>query len=197
MVKRAATMRHGGGHKAVFWLMALWAVFFAAALAHAGELRLENLVVSNHEGRVRVRFGLDLIDPDSLAGYFSQGGRARLDCRAVLSARRDYVWNRELAQAVFSSQLFREPDNGGYRLTLPDRAEPLSGADPGALVKQGYGEILLDLGPWQALDRGQDYVLGLSVRLVRDDLSVVTRNLLFFWPFNLTPPLRYQLDFSY
>jgi hypothetical protein len=72
-----------------------------------------------------------------------------------------------------------------------------SGTNLADVLRQAFGEVALDLGPWDVLKRGESYVLVLGISLLRGDVSAFWRNTLFFWSFEVIPKVRYRLDFTY
>lgn len=179
------------------WRLALAfvAVGWLVSMAQAQELHLANLVLNNFEGKIRVRFGVEPSNPDQIRQILDGGERLALRCRASLSAKRDYLWNRELAAASLESDL-RRLRGGDFAVTLPGQG-PMVDKDLTALFRKAWNEILIDLGPWDRLERGQTYVLSLQLSLVRPDVSPWLSRGLFFLSFDAAQPVSYQLDFTY
>ena len=69
--------------------------------------------------------------------------------------------------------------------------------DLATLFRKAWGEILLDLGPWDRLKRKQSYSVALQLTLGRTDISPWVSRSLFFWSFDAAPSVSYQLDFTY
>jgi hypothetical protein len=176
-------------------VLALVAVGWVVSMAQAQELHLANLVLNNFEGKIRVRFGVEPSNADQIRQLLDNGERLALRCRASLSAKRDYLWNRELTAASFESDL-RRLRGGDFAVTLPGQG-PMVDKDLTALFRKAWNEILIDLGPWEHLERGQTYVLSLHLSLVRPDVSQWLSRGLFFLSFDAAPPVSYQLDFTY
>jgi len=176
-------------------VLAIFAVGVLVSMAQAQELHLANLVLNNFEGKIRVRFGVEPTSPDQIRQILDGGDRLALRCRASLSAKRDYLWNRELAAATFESDL-RRLRGGDFAVTLPGQG-PMVDKDLGVLFHKAWSEILIDLGPWDRLERGKTYVLSLQLALVRPDVSPWVSRSLFLLSFDAAPPVSYQLDFTY
>ena len=180
----------------------VWMLFLAlvamdglGAVAHAQELHLANLVLNNFEGKIRVRFGVEPSGTERLRQTLDNGERLVLRCRAKLGVKRDYLWNQELATASYESEL-RRLRGGDYAVTLPGQG-PMVDKDLAALFRKAWNEILIDLGPWERLERGLTYVLSLELVLNRPDVSPWLSRGLFFMSFDAAPPISYQLDFTY
>lgn len=179
-------------------LLAVWPGRVAAA-----SLDLSNLVLNNHDGRIQVRFGLNIPDLTPLHAALAEGGILALRMEARLSAKSDYLWDRQVAETTRLTVLRKagaefvvEPAPNGR----PGQGAPTpiaSGPVLEEVLHRAFGETSLDLGPWDILNRGQAYVLSLGIGLGRGDVSAFWRNALFFWSFDVIPKARYRLDFTY
>lgn len=181
----------------VAWLvvLALFLVDGVVSLAHAQELHLANLVLNNFEGTIRVRFGVEATGVDRIRQVLDAGETLALRCKAKLSIKRDYLWNRGIGSAHFDSRL-RRLKNGDFVVDIPGQG-PMVDKDLAALFRKAWGEILLDLGPWDRLKRGQPYSVSLELTLARTDVSPWLSKGLFFWSFDAAPAVSYELDFTY
>jgi hypothetical protein len=165
--------------------------------AHAERIGLSNLVVDNQEGRIKVRFGVDIKDVEAVSQALEKGEVLALQCRATLSRKRDYLWDTEGVSAETTSRLVLQ-DGGPYEISYPDGLrEHYRGRDLALVMKEAWGAMNLDLGDWNTLARGNVYTLTLDIRLKRLDIASWTKGLLFFWNFDAVSPASYQLDFSY
>lgn len=165
--------------------------------AHAQRIGLSNLVVDNQEGRVKVRYGVDIKAVDAVREALQAGDTLALECKAKLSRKRDYAWNTQVAEAETISRLTLH-EGGPFEIHLPvGRQERYRGRDLALVMKEAWGAMTLDLGSWESLERGGSYSLTLEIRMVRQDVSAWLKGALFFWNFDAVPPVKYQLDFSY
>ncbi len=89
------------------------------------------------------------------------------------------------------------PSAGTSQTASGNNLQAVSGDDLADVLRRAFGEITIDLGPWDILERGEAYVLTLGIELGRADVSAFVRNALFFWSFDVVPPARYRLDFTY
>jgi hypothetical protein len=175
--------------------VALAVLLVTAGTACAQELLLSNLVLNNFEGKIRVRFGVEPTNVERIRQALLEGERLALVCRARLSTKRDYIWNKEVSSARYESVVHRLK-GGDFAVSLPGQGS-MADRNLAALFRKAWNEILIDLGPWDRLERGQTYVVGLELSLVRLDVSPWLKKGLFFWPFDAAPPVSYQLDFTY
>ena len=175
--------------------VALAVLLVTAGTACAQELLLSNLVLNNFEGKIRVRFGVEPTNVERIRQALLEGERLALVCRARLSTKRDYIWNKEVSSARYESVVHRLK-GGDFAVSLPGQGS-MADRNLAALFRKAWNEILIDLGPWDRLERGQTYVVGLELSLVRLDVSPWLKQGLFFWPFDAAPSVSYQLDFTY
>ena len=192
---RLGTMTRRRFAACLVWALAGVLCCGAYAPASAQELLLTNLVLNNYEGRIRVRFGIEPTGLERIVQALDAGERLHLRCRARLSLKRDYVWNQSVSAASWEGEL-RRIKTGDYVAALPGQGSAAD-KDLGSLFRKHLSEILIDLGPWDRLERGVTYVLSLDLSLTRPDVSPWLKNGLFFWSFDAARPVSYQLDFTY
>jgi len=183
-------------HAALLFFLTL---FLCLAVPAAGQsIALSNLVLDNHEGRITVRFGVDIKDVDAVKAALADGQTLVLDCRATLSLKRDYAWNRSVAKAGLKSTFTSSPEGGLYEIGIPAmRHERYRGRDAALVMKEAWGDISMDLGAWSLLGRGNEYALTLDIHLLRQNVPTWVKGTLFFWDFDTVPAGKFQLDFSY
>jgi len=178
--------------------LSLAAVFAWRAQGFAQSIKLSNLVVDNQAGRIKVRFGVEVAATQEVEEALHNGQVLALQCRATLSRGRDYLWDVKVAQTQTVSRLILSDNGEAYEIIHPGgREENFRGRDLGVVMREAWGAMDLDLGPWDSLSRGNVYVLSLDVRLLRQDVSTWLKNALFFWSFDTIPPAEYKLEFSY
>jgi hypothetical protein len=181
----------------LFALLFGFGLLACAGDAFAQRITLTNLVVDNQEGRIKVRYGLDIKAEAAVNEALMRGEVLALECKASLSRKRDYVWNTSVARAEMDSELVLR-DGGPYQIILPSkRQEHYRGRDVALLMREAWGTLSMDLGAWSSLERGFVYSLSLEIRLVRREVPEWVKNTVFFWNFDVVPPVKYQLDFSY
>lgn len=182
---------------ALVWVL-LACLGLCAGEVRAQSLALSNLVVDNQSGRVTVRFGVEIKDVEALRAALAEHRVLDLACKAQLLRKRDYAWNREISQDRKGWILAVENDGKTYVLSQEDgRGERLRGHDLKVLLRQAWGDLAVDLGPWSLLSRGENYAVILELRLLRQDVSDWAKTTLFFWSFDAAQAAKYQLDFSY
>jgi hypothetical protein len=175
----------------------------------AASLDLSNLVLNNHDGKIQVRFGLSIPDLAPLYAALAEGGVLALHLEATLSRKVEYLWDRQVAEAGRMAVVRKKGDEYLVEPSPSPRGGPPSEAPAGSgsplacgpvlaeVLRRAFGEIAMDLGSWDLLERGEAYVLVLTIGLGRADVSAFMRNALFFWSFDVIPKTRYRLDFTY
>ena len=185
-------------HRHAAFFIFLTVLLCLARPAAAQSIALSNLVVDNQEGRIKVRFGVDIKNLDAVKDALADGQTLLLECRATLSLKREYAWNKDVAKAELKS-VFSMPSTGGsYEIVLPAKhQERFRSRDASLVMKEAWSELAMDLGAWNLLAKGNDYALMLEIRLLRQNVPTWVKGTLFFWNFDAVPAGKYQLDFSY
>ena len=175
---------------------ALTLVLWASA-ACAQSLVLSNLVVDNKAGSLTARFGVSMDDAAELTDSLQSGATLALTCKARLSRKSGMFGSPDIAAAEITSRLKYDSLTKEYSLALPGREGPLKNVGLHDLLRTGWGELTLDLGPWRMLERDRDYTLTLDLRLYQTDIPNWFRRTLFFWAWDVAPSATYQLHFKY
>lgn len=168
-----------------------------AVPALAEELELNGLVLDNEAGNIFVRFGVRVTGYAALAEELDAGSSVALTCEASVHRHRSLWTDKRLAEARFTSLLSKDMLADEYVLTLPGQDAPLRGKHLPTLLREAWGSLAMDLGPWKGLPQGNDYRLGLTISMDRTDVPVWLRYVVFFWSFDVYPPVSYQLEFTY
>jgi len=165
--------------------------------AFAQSIGISNLAVDNQEGRIKVRFGVELAATEAVEQALRRGQVLALRSRARLARKRDYIWDSAVVETESVSGL-RLLDGGTYEIIHPGgRNENYRGRDLAVVMREAWGAMGLDLGAWDTLTRDNVYVLSLDISLLRQDISSWLKNALFFWNFDAVSPAEYKLEFSY
>jgi hypothetical protein len=161
------------------------------------EIILKNLVLDNVGGTIQLRFGIEMNNLAQLKEYLSEGTTVRLSCLAELQRKRllwkdDTVLARKLAFDVKNNPLTQQytmHNLASGRTRQSDTVE--------SLIQEAWSRLIMDLGNWAALPRGNEYALELSVRMIRADVPGWLKKALFFWSWNIGNEQQYRLNFSY
>jgi len=173
-------------------VLVLW-----TAVAAAQSLVLSNLVVDNQAGSLMARFGVAVDGVAEITDALQHGTTLGLTCKARLTSRSGLFGSPQLAAAEMTSRLKYDALSKEYSLTLPRREAPLKNTRLDELLRAGWGELTLDMGSWQLLERGRGYTLSLDIRLHQTDIPNWFKRNLFFWSWDVAPSTSYQLHFEY
>jgi hypothetical protein len=177
-------------------VLATTLVLWASAAA-AQSLVLSNLVVDNQAGNLMARFGVAVDGVAELTESLQNGVTLGLTCKAKLSKNSGLFGSPQVAATEVTSRLKYDALTKEYALVLPGREAPLKNAGLQDLLRAGWGEMTLDMGPWRMLERGQEYTLALDIRLHQADIPNWFKRTLFFWSWDVAPSATYQLHFKY
>ena len=179
----------------VLFALALALVFAAPALA--GEMELDGLVLDNEAGDITVRFGVRVSGLYELAQELDAGTTVVLKCKAAVRRRSSFWPDKTLAGGELVSVLTKDHLADEYVLSLPGEETPRRGKLLPVLLGEAWGGLSMALGPWKELAPGNDYHLDLNISMDRTDVPVWLRYVVFFWSFDVCPPVGYKLEFSY
>ncbi len=178
------------------WL-ALLACLLAPAPAQAQRLILDKLVLDNRSGNVAARFSMHIDDLSRVEAEIVDGAELGLMARVTLSRRRTAWMDATLAEREMATLIGYDPLSKEFHVSPPDGGKSAKGKDLGELLGRFWTDAILELAPWDGLERGNDYVLDLEMRLARKDVPGWIRTTLFFWSWDVIGATTYRLDFSY
>ncbi len=160
-------------------------------------MALSNLVVDNKAGSLTARFGVALDSVAELTESLQNGATLSLTCKARLGKKGGLFGSPQVAAAENASRLKYDALTKEYSLQLPGREAPLKNASLSDLLRAGWSELALDLGPWNMLERDKEYTLTLDIRLHQTEIPNWFKRTLFFWSWDVAPSATYQLHFKY
>lgn len=182
---------------AVLPLLALLFALWMPAPAQAQHIVLSDLVLDNHAGNVMVRFSLALDDEREIEQVLIDGARLALVCRASLSDASGLLFDSTVTEARYVNRLSYDSLSKEFYLERSGGDPPVRGRDLASLLKEYWSVIEIDLGAFEALERGNDYALDLDVELKYDDVPKWLRRTLFFWSWSVAPSASYRMEFEY
>lgn len=182
----------------------MWAMLFmlahlmvvAVAPAGAQQLMLGDFILDNQAGNIMVRFSLHVEEVDELALILDEGAKLALESHAYLKQEK-FLYNATVSEREYNSILSMDALTREYVLDRPDMEQPLRGKELADVLEQGWGRITMDMGPFDTLDRGNDYTLELEVSLKYHDVPSWLKTSLFFWSWNAAPSASYSMDLEY
>jgi hypothetical protein len=174
--------------------------FLLAFLPHrafADAIALKNMVMDNQAGTISARFGINLNSRQKVIDALENGINLKLECDAVLYKHKRLWPDSKVGKAHYIDRLFYDSLSSEFVLEQPGVPNPIRGKNLENILKRGWDTIVLDLGPWNQLERGVHYQLILKVKLDQDEVPAWLKYTLFFWSWNVVPTATYQLDFVY
>lgn len=176
-------------------LLLLAAMLLCPVPSSAQLLSLNNLVLDNQSGRIHLRFGLGLAELEQVRGVLQEGVDLWMFGTARLIAKRMILPNQVLSEVQVEHVLEWNPLAQVFELTLPQKEHLMKNKDLQQLIDIHWREISMDMGEWSMLTPEQTYHLELEISLDRRDIPVWMRRVLFFWSWEVIPPIRYELEF--
>ncbi|WP_320006698.1 DUF4390 domain-containing protein [Maridesulfovibrio sp.] len=182
------------------WMGILVCLFLLTVLppaAQASSLKLKNMVLDNQAGSIMARFGIELSADAQVEEALQNGIKLKLICKASLFEHKSIWLDSEVAGKIYSNKLYFDSLSKQFVLEKQGSDKILKNKNLTILLREEWKNIILDLGPWSTLRRGERYNLRLKVQLDRTEIPVWLKNTLFFWSWDIIPAATYQLDFTY
>ncbi|WP_187170519.1 DUF4390 domain-containing protein [Salidesulfovibrio onnuriiensis] len=176
-------------------------LFLALALfplpCGAQTLNLVHTSVARDGDALTARFGIRLGGVDEVAASLRNGVPLRLTCEARLSRDRkcwfgELLGNREMDNLISYDSLQKE-----FVLHPGGESRELRGPELAPLLEERWAEMILPLGKWDLLRRGESYSLQVKVALNRTEVPDWVSRALFFWDWGDGPSTSYKLDFRF
>ncbi|MDC0336147.1 DUF4390 domain-containing protein [Pseudodesulfovibrio sp.] len=178
-------------------LIAALAVLIFTAVAHAQTLSLMAPAIANVNGALTARFGVTVVELPILKGELEDGAELILRCDIELSEVIDYWLNNGIAETAFESTLKYESLTKEFVMTLPGRNTPLKNTSLESLLREGWGTIEATLGPWNMLERGQEYSLSLNTTMNEVGAPEGVSRFIYFWSWDAGADTTFLLNFTY
>ena len=169
----------------------------SGSFAHAQTLQLKDLVIDNQAGMFMTRFGLDIAEQEHVLEVLNGGVSVQLICKAALIQHSSYWSDTTVLEKTITNTIQFDTLNNQFVLQLSDNGKKLSSNSLKELIHKGWNNINLELGPWSALEQGNEYTLNLHISLEQTDIPNWFERTLVFWSWDVAPSTSYQLDFSY
>ncbi|WP_419781711.1 DUF4390 domain-containing protein [Maridesulfovibrio sp.] len=172
-------------------------IFFLPPTVQASSLKLKNMVLDNQAGSIMARFGIELNADTQVEEALLDGIKLKLICKASLFEHKSMWMDSEVAGKTYSNKLYFDSLSKQFVLEKQGSEKIIKNKSLSILLREEWNSIILDLGPWSTLQRGERYNLRLKVQLDRTEVPAWLKNTLFFWSWDIIPAATYQLDFTY
>ncbi|XPV76299.1 MAG: DUF4390 domain-containing protein [Desulfovibrio sp.] len=177
--------------------MMIFSLIFSGGIAHAQTLVLKDLVIDSHAGMFMARFGVGIAGQEHVLEVLNGGVSVQLNCDAQL-VKRSTFWNDStVLEKSIKNTIHFDSLNKEFVLTMSEGGKTIRSSSLKKLVEEGWSTINMELGPWSALDQGEEYSLKLIISLEQTDIPGWFERTLVFWSWDVAPSTSYQLDFSY
>ena len=170
---------------------------FSTAAAKDNSIYLKNLVLDNQAGKIMLRFGLELQGEAKAKEALENGLSLRLECETELYMHKSLWYDHKLAEKVYSNKIYYDSLSKEFILEQTGKKNNLKNKNLPLLLREGWKNIVMCLGPWSSLERGKRYKLKLNVHVNQANIPKWLKKTFFFWSWSITPPETYQLDFVY
>jgi len=178
-------------------LLAALSVIIFAGVALAQTLSLMTPAIANENGILTARFGVTVVEKPILKGELEDGAELVLKCKIDLYAVSDYWLDSTVSSASFESVLKYESLTKEFSMVLPGRDTPLKNKDLEALLQEGWSIIEARLGPWDMLERGQQYSLSLQTTMNEVGAPEGFSRFIYFWSWDAGADNTFQLNFTF
>lgn len=153
--------------------------------------------MDNVKDKIQIRFGIEIEKMDKLRSYLEEGGALRLRCQAKLLMKKNMWWDEELRVNELIFELNYNPLTREYLLHEVSQNKKVNSKSLSFLLKNKWGNLVLNLGSWKTLPKGKNYALELFVSLERTDVPIWLKKALFFWSWSIAPSKKFRMNFSY
>ncbi|GEM_PF-701617 len=183
----------------------LYGVFFAlfaafilfAGPARAQTLNLAHTAVARDGDVLTARFGITLGGAEEIAESLRNGIPLQLIGTASLYRARRLWVNQLLGSGEYMNQLSYDSLKKEYVVQPSGKGQELRGPELEPLLEKLWAEIVMPLGKWKLLQRGDSYSLKVHVALDRTQVPGWVSRALFFWDWEDGASTSYQLDFRF
>ena len=168
--------------------------FLLLASSFSQEFYLNNLILDNINGKIQIRFSLDIGNSDKLISYLKEGIILKLNCKAQLREDRRFWKDRLIYVKKKEFKISFNPLTKEYIISsgknFSERDKNLD-----QLFKRVWEKLIIDLGSWQNLKKNKKYIFQLSLKMVRSDIPKWMKRILFFINWDVISEKEYRIKF--
>ena len=190
-----------------FRLLPLW-IFLGLPLGFAGpniepaeaspaSLVLDDVVLDNRDGRVKLGCGVRVEDETSIREALADGMDLEMVCTGTLSRVRTAMWDETLGVQRFKAELKGDLLNRQVILSQEGRRKVFSETALAEELNRAWARLNFDLGPWSLIDRQERYVVRINVTLKKTEIPAWVRVPLFFWSWDVVPEADYRMEIGH
>ncbi|MFV0423881.1 DUF4390 domain-containing protein [Oleidesulfovibrio sp.] len=185
----------------VVWLCAIFPATSVAQTAASAEqqlqLRLDNFLLDTLDDKLELRFGVSISDLEALKQILRDGAVVNLTSSASLSPKSTIIPRGALVEIEGLSSLQMDPLTREFILSEPDRDIPNRNKSLKQLLDSTWLNMSLPLCNLSKLSHDSEYVVDLAIKLEHADVPPWLTKTLFFWSWDVTPPINYSMTFTF
>ena len=163
----------------------------------AQQLELDSFVLDTVDDKLVLRFGVSVSDLEMLKRDLREGSAINLTSTVSLSRRSSFIPRGSLVSIEGLSTLQMDPLTREFILTEPDRKAPNRNKSLKALLDSTWSRMVLPLCRLNTLEHDREYVVALDVTLRHADVPPWLSKTLFFWSWDVAPPISYSMTFTF
>lgn len=136
-------------------------------------------------------------DKPIFKGELEDGAELVLKCDVSLEEVSNYWINNKIAAAEFVSVVKFDALTKEFVMTVPSRSTTLRSRNLDTILESGWGTIEVGLGPWAALERGQQYSLSINTTMIEAGAPEGLSRFIYFWSWDAGTDTTFILNFTY
>lgn len=175
------------------WLLTTW----ASGARADGFAMLTDMGVDNRDGSASIGFNISFDDEAPLLDALQSGGEFEVSCEAELYRHRPALWNVSMGKAVYSCRVAGNPmarecvvrdERGRHTFAFDTVRDDLN---------HFWTGLSLPLAPWERIERNNLYLVRMTFKILRTNMSQWVSTPLFFVNWDLVPETVYEVTFEY
>ncbi len=177
-----------------FVIFVIISFFLLLSSSFSQEFYLNNLILDNINGKIQIRFSLDIENSKKLISYLRNGIILKLNCKAQLREERKFWRDKLIYVKEKEFKILFNPLTKEYIISsgknFSERDKNLD-----RLFKRVWEKLVINLGNWKSLKKHKKYIFQLSLRMARSDIPKWVKKILFFINWDVISEKEYRIKF--
>ncbi len=169
-------------------------LFCCFSLGYSQEFYLNNLILDNINGKIQIRFSLDITKTNKLISYLKNGVSLRLKCKVELRREKKLWWDSTVYSRQKMFTLSYNPLTKDFiissGLSFSERDRDLK-----SLFDRVWKKLVINLGTWKRLKKGKKYIFQIALTMERSDIPAWIKKVLFFINWDVIAKKTYRVKF--
>lgn len=177
-------------------VLGILCMLFCAAIpvcAQEQYLLLNVLELTHEQNRTMMRADIAVSDVDALRKLLRDGARIALNCSARVEVPRSMLPNTTVAQGILQSHVRYDALTREFFI-FHGSERPRRDKDLAALLRENWGNLLIPLEVTEEIPEGLFLQARLSVQLQHTEVPPWLERALFFWSWDVAPPVTFSRD---